>query len=86
MSYRNSSAANRSSPKVNHDRTDASKAPASMIRSFKTAYFEANRQEAPFVRYACGRFYVSGTTGTGLTHDQFSSLIIRLQSRANRGE
>ncbi len=86
MSYRNSSTAKKAPPKTHHDRRDSSKAPATLIRSFKQAYFNANRQEAPFVKYSCGRFYVAGTTGTGLTQDQFSSLITRLQSRAHRGD
>jgi hypothetical protein len=83
LSYRNSSAFNRPSSVANHDRKD-SKAPATLIRSYKLAYFNANKQEAPFVKYTCGRFYVAGTTGTGMTLDQFSSLIVRLQSRASR--
>ncbi len=84
MNHRNSYAVSRPPAKVSHDRKSTQQAPATLIHSFKAAYLGANKQEAPFVRYACGRFYVAGTTGTGMTHDQFSSLIIRLQSRAGR--
>lgn len=89
MSPRNAYSLNRSSTNVKHPRKDSLRkdslqAPATLIHSFKEAYLSANKQEAPFVRYACGRFYVAGTTGTGMTHDQFSSLIVRLQSRASR--
>lgn len=86
MNHRNSYAVSRPPAKASHDRksTQQQAPPATLIHSFKAAYLGANKQEAPFVRYACGRFYVAGTTGTGMTHDQFSSLIIRLQSRAGR--
>jgi hypothetical protein len=84
LNYRNSYAFSRPSGKVNHERKSTQQAPAILINSFKAAYLGANKQEAPFVRYACGRFYVAGTTGNGMTHDQFSSLVIRLQSRAGR--
>jgi hypothetical protein len=83
LSYRKAYST-RSAADVKHNRKDSLQAPATLIHSFKTAYLSANKQEAPFVRYACGRFYVAGTTGTGMTHDQFSSLVIRLQSRASR--
>jgi hypothetical protein len=84
LNHRNSYAVSRPPAKASHDRKNTQQAPATLIHSFKAAYLGANKQEAPFVRYACGRFYVAGTTGTGMTHDQFSSLIIRLQSRAGR--
>jgi len=84
LNHRNSYAVSRPPAKVSHDRKNTQQAPATLIHSFKAAYLGANKQEAPFVRYACGRFYVAGTTGTGMTHDQFSSLIIRLQYRAGR--
>ncbi len=85
MNHRNSYAFSRPPAKAaGHERKHPQQAPANLIHSFKAAYLGANKQEAPFVRYACGRFYVAGTTGNGMTHDQFSSLIIRLQSRAGR--
>jgi hypothetical protein len=85
LNHRNSYAFSRPPAKVNHERKNSHQAPAAnLIHSFKAAYLGANKQEAPFVRYACGRFYVAGTTGTGMTHEQFSSLIFRLHSRAGR--
>jgi len=87
LNYRNPHGFKRKPDNAKHDRQprkDSQEAPASLINSFKAAYLGANKQEAPSVRYACGRFYVAGTTGTGMTHDQFSNLIIRLRSRAGR--
>lgn len=85
LNHRNAYAFSRPPAKASHERNkNPQQAPANLIHSFKAAYLGANKQEAPFVRYACGRFYVAGTTGNGMTHDQFSSLIVRLQSRAGR--
>lgn len=63
-------------------RKDAQQAPKALIDSYKEAYLRANGHEAPPVRYSFGRYYVTGTTGTGMTSDQFSKLAFRLQSRA----
>jgi hypothetical protein len=69
--------------KHNPSSKDPQQAPTTLINSYKAAFLRANRHEAPSVRYSCGRYYVSGTTGTGMTGDQFSSLVTRLQSRAS---
>lgn len=69
-------------PTLKPTRQDAQPAPKALIDSYREAYLRANGHEAPPVRYAFGRYYVAGTTGTGMTSDQFSKLAIRLQSRA----
>ncbi len=79
MDYRNRSLMHKHNPKSK----DPQQAPTILINAYKAAFLRANRHEAPSVRYSCGRYYVSGTTGTGMTGDQFSSLVTRLQSRAS---
>lgn len=79
MNYRNSSFMHKPNP----NSKDPQQAPKTLINSYQAAYLQANRHEAPSVRYFCGRYYVAGTTGTGMTHEQFSSLVTRLQSRAS---